>query len=159
MEAVRIRPGEKGDVPRALELVRELAEYERAPEAVTTTVEAMTKDGFGPSPAYRMWVAERSGKVVGIAICYVRYSTWKGRMLYLEDIVVTANERGRGIGKMLFDTCRRIASEEGYNGMMWQVLDWNEPAIRFYQRYPVEMDREWINCKIDVDHRKSEINV
>jgi GNAT superfamily N-acetyltransferase len=158
METVFVRPGVVSDVPRALELIRELAEYERAPDAVTTNAEAMVRDGFGRQPVYRMWVADRHNLVVGIAICYVRYSTWKGRMLYLEDIVVTAAERGRGIGRLLFDTCRRVAEVEGFNGMMWQVLDWNESAIRFYQRYPVEMDSEWINCKIDVDKSRPKVN-
>lgn len=155
MEKVVIRKGERADVPRALELVRELAEYERAPHDVTNTVEEMLEDGFGARAVYRMWVAQKAKAIVGIAICYERYSTWKGRMLYLEDIVVTESERGQGIGHLLFTACRDFARDHGYHGMLWQVLDWNEPAIRFYKKYDAHFDPEWLNCKLTEEQLKN----
>jgi GNAT superfamily N-acetyltransferase len=148
MERVLIRRGSSSDLPRVLELVRELALYERAPHEVTNTVESMLADGFGEHPVYFLWVAEWEGVVQGIAICYVRYSTWKGRMLYLEDIVVSELFRGRGIGSKLFEACRDYAATEGYNGMAWQVLEWNQPALDFYRKYNALLDNEWVNAKL-----------
>lgn len=148
MNQMIVRRGAPSDVPRALELVRELALYERAPHEVTNTVEAMLADGFGERPVYFLWVAEWNGVVQGIAICYIRYSTWKGKMLYLEDIVVSEPLRGQGIGSALFETCRDYAAAEGYNGLAWQVLDWNEPALNFYKKYGAHLDGEWVNAKL-----------
>jgi len=128
---LKIRRGERQDLPAVLLLIQELALYEKAPHEVTNTVEAMERDGFGSHPIYFLWVAEKNEKIVGIAICYIRYSTWKGQMLYLEDIVVTEKERGKKIGHQLMNTVIQFAQEEQYNGLIWQVLDWNEPAIRF----------------------------
>jgi GNAT superfamily N-acetyltransferase len=93
-------------------------------------------------------VAEEAESIVGIALCYVRYSTWKGRMLYLEDLVVKEAWRGKGIGHALFQTCARFARDEQFRGMIWQVLDWNEPAIRFYKKYNAILDPEWLNGKL-----------
>ncbi|MGY6558568.1 MAG: N-acetyltransferase family protein [Nitritalea sp.] len=145
-----IREGRKEDLPRTLELIHELAVYEKAPEEVTNTVERMEKEGFGAQPAYGFYVAERQsdGYIVGIAVYYYRYSTWKGRRLYLEDIVVTATERGKGAGKALFDRVLEKTMEEACSGMTWQVLDWNRPAIAFYERYGADLDGEWINCNM-----------
>lgn len=153
--AIQIRPGTKEDLPQALKLVHELAAYERAPEQVTNTVAMMEEDGFGANPIYGMFVAEKGGVIVGIAIYYYRYSTWKGRRLFLEDLIVTASERGHGIGKMLFDRMLEKCLEDGCTGMMWQVLDWNEPAINFYKRYRTSFDNEWINCSLDTDQIKT----
>jgi len=132
---ITIREGEKEDLPRVLELIKELATYERAPHEVTNTVELMEQDGFGPRPIYGFFVAETEKGIVGVSIYYWRYSTWKGKRLYLEDIVVTETERGKGIGKKLFDRTLQHALDENCSGMMWQVLDWNEPAINFYKKF------------------------
>ncbi|MBM3428018.1 MAG: GNAT family N-acetyltransferase [Bacteroidetes bacterium] len=144
-----IRSGRPEDVPRALQLIRELALYEKAPDAVEVSEESMLRDGFGAHPVYTMWVAEMDEGIVGISICYIRYSTWKGPMLYLEDLVVTENHRGKGIGKALFLASAQYAHENSMNGMVWQVLDWNTPAIGFYEYFGAEMDPEWINGKLN----------
>lgn len=146
---IRIRKGTAEDVPQAFELVRELALYEKAPEQVTNTPEMMLHDGFGPEPIFGLFVAEVDGSVVGISLYYYRYSTWKGKRLYLEDIVVTESMRGYGLGKQLFDATVEEAKNTQCTGMMWQVLDWNEPAIQFYKKYEARFDEGWINCHLD----------
>jgi GNAT superfamily N-acetyltransferase len=152
MSTVTIRVGTKQDLPRVLELVKELALYEKAPHEVTNTVERMEKDGFGPNPIYGLFVAENERGIVGISIYYWRYSAWKGKRLYLEDIVVTEKERGSGIGKQLFDRTMQHALDQDCAGMIWQVLDWNEPAINFYKKYyNARLDGEWINCSLEAD--------
>ncbi|MDL5045524.1 GNAT family N-acetyltransferase [Oscillatoria amoena NRMC-F 0135] len=147
---INIRNGNRRDLPRVLELIKELAEYERAPHEVINTVELMEQDGFGPNPIYGLFVAENEHGVVGTSIFYWRYSTWKGKRLYLEDIVVTERERGKGTGKLLFDRTLQQALDENCSGMMWQVLEWNEPAINFYKKfYNPKLDVEWINCSLE----------
>ncbi len=146
-----IRVGRKEDLPRVLELVRELAEFERAPDEVTNTVEMMEEDGFGPNAVYGMYVAVRNDTIVGISVYYYRYSTWKGKRLYLEDIIVTEAERGKGIGKALFNRTLKHALESGCTGITWQVLDWNEPAINFYKKYGAKFDASWVNCNLERD--------
>ena len=148
--SVTIRTGVKQDLPQVLELVKELALYERAPHEVTNTVERMERDGFGPNPIYGLFVAENEKGIVGISIYYWRYSTWKGKRLYLEDIIVTEKERGNGIGKLLFDRTMQHALDEACTGMLWQVLDWNEPAINFYKKYNASFDGEWLNGSLYV---------
>jgi GNAT superfamily N-acetyltransferase len=149
MSDVTIRSGRKDDLPRVLELVKELALYEKAPHEVTNTVELMENDGFGEQPVYGFFVAERSTTIVGLSLFYWRYSTWKGKRLYLEDIIVTESERGHGIGKLLFERTMEKCLEENCTGMMWQVLDWNEPAINFYKKYGSKLDGEWVNCHLE----------
>lgn len=151
-----IREGKIEDLPRVLELVKELALYEKAPEQVTNTLEMMREDGFGPNPIYGLFVAEKNstGEIIGISIFYYRYSTWKGKRLYLEDIVVTETERGHGAGKLLFDRTMLKCIEANCTGMMWQVLDWNTPAINFYQKYGAELDSGWINCNLQSEDIK-----
>jgi GNAT superfamily N-acetyltransferase len=149
MNSIAIRPGKKEDLPRVLELVKELAEFERAPHEVTNTLSLMEEDGFGKSPVFGFFVAEENGRILGLSLYYWRYSTWKGKRLYLEDIIVTENERGRGLGKLLFDRTMEKSLEENCTGMMWQVLDWNEPAINFYKKYGSKLDKEWINCHLE----------
>lgn len=151
-----IREGKTEDLPRVLELVKELALYEKAPEQVTNTLEMMQEDGFGPNPIYGLFVAEKNstGEIIGISIFYYRYSTWKGKRLYLEDIVVTETERGHGAGKLLFDRTMLKCIEANCTGMMWQVLDWNTPAINFYQKYGAELDSGWINCNLQSEDIK-----
>jgi GNAT superfamily N-acetyltransferase len=151
---VTIRRAEAGDVPRMLELVRELAEFEKAPDEVTVSEEHMRDAGFGPDPVWVGWVAEAEGVIQGMAVCYERYSTWKGRRLYLEDIVVTEAVRGRRIGDRLFKQCAAYAVEQNYNGMLWQVLDWNTDAIRFYERFGAAMDPHWFNGSLELEQLK-----
>jgi GNAT superfamily N-acetyltransferase len=143
-----IRKGEERDLPEVLGLIKELAAYEKYPDHVEITVEQLKEDGFGDNPSYGLEVAEKGGKVVGIALYYTRYSTWKGRKLYLEDLVVTEEERGSGIGKALFDRCIELTREGEYHSLVWQVLDWNEPAINFYRKYNAQFDGEWLDCSI-----------
>ena len=146
---VLIRQGEKSDLPAALDLIKELATYEKALDQVTNTIEMMQKDGFGDNPIFGFFVAEQLDKIVGLSLYYYRYSTWKGKRLYLEDIIVTEAYRGDGIGKILLERTIQKAKDEECTGMMWQVLDWNEPAINFYQKYDTKFDSEWVNCNLD----------
>lgn len=145
-----IRPARREDCPRLLELVRELAAFERAPSAVTVAPAHFEEAGFGPCPAWRAVVADDCGDVIGFALWYVRYSTWTGCRLYLEDIVVTASRRGEGIGHRLFEAALAEARERGYAGMTWQMLGWNEGARRFYDRFEPRYDDEWVNCHLDL---------
>ncbi|MEQ9466297.1 MAG: GNAT family N-acetyltransferase [Ekhidna sp.] len=146
---INIRKGEKADLPAVLDLVKELAAYEKALDKVENTVERMEEDGFGSTPVFGFLVAEENDKIIGTSIYYYRYSTWQGKRLYLEDLVVTESNRGEGAGKLLFEETLKIAKEKGCSGMMWQVLDWNEPAINFYKKYETRFDEEWVNCNID----------
>jgi GNAT superfamily N-acetyltransferase len=146
---ITIRGGRKDDLAQVLNLVKELAEYENALHEVSNTVSQMEMDGFGDHPIFGFFVAEKNNIIIGISLYYYRYSTWKGKRLYLEDIVVTQTERGSGIGKKLFDYTMRFSLEQNCTGMMWQVLDWNEPAINFYKKYKAKLDSEWINCHLE----------
>ena len=146
---VNIRMGIKADLPRALELIKELALYEKAAEQVSNTVERMEEDGFGSNPIYGFFVAEQEDRIVGLALYYYRYSTWKGKRLYLEDIIVTQSQRGKGLGKMLFERIMKFTLEQNCTGMMWQVLDWNKPALDFYKKYNAKLDEEWINGHLE----------
>jgi GNAT superfamily N-acetyltransferase len=152
---VTIRRAEARDVPRMLELVRELAVFEKEPEAVTVTIDEMTDAGFGPRPVWWGWVAENEDpELVGIAVCYERYSTWRGRVGYLEDIVVTEKVRGLRVGERLFKACAEEALKRAYHHLTWQVLDWNEGAIRFYERLGADLDPTWVNGRMDRDQLK-----
>lgn len=146
-----IRKGQKLDLPSVLELIKELAEYEKAPHEVTNTLAMMEQDGFGVNPIFGFFVAENEQGIVGLSLYYYRYSTWKGKRLYLEDIIVTEKERGNGLGKLLFDRTMQQSLDDGCTGMMWQVLDWNEPAINFYKKYNAKMDYEWVNCHLEAE--------
>lgn len=147
--SVILRKGHEADLPRILELIKELALFEKAPEQVINTVDKMKQDGFGENPVYWFFVAEHKGEIIGTAIYYLRYSTWKGVRLYLEDLIVTENARGIGAGKMLFEACIEEGKAQGYSGMAWQVLDWNTPALDFYKNYGSDLDGEWINGSLD----------
>jgi GNAT superfamily N-acetyltransferase len=147
---ITIRRAVREDCPRLLELVQELAEYERAPQEVTVTLEHFAESGFGEKPVWWAFVAELDGVIQGFALYYIRYSTWKGQAMYLEDILVTEQMRGRGMGRMLFDRLIEEAQEKGFKRMVWQVLEWNEPAINFYKKYNASFDPEWVNCSIDI---------
>src|SRR6188508_618854 len=146
---INIRQGRKEDLTSVLKLIQELAAYERAPQEVTNTIEKMEIDGFGQHPVYGFFVAENKNGIVGLSLYYYRYSTWKGKRLYLEDIIVTESERGSGIGKLLFDVTMKHTLDSGCSGMTWQVLDWNEPAINFYKKYGSNLGQEWINCSLE----------
>jgi len=145
-----IRRAEKADCIRLMELVHELAVYERAPEEVTVSLSHFENTGFGPNPVWWAFVAETEGQIVGFALYYIRYSTWKGARMYLEDILVTESWRGKGIGKLLLDQLITEAKEKGWSAISWQVLEWNEPAINFYKKYKASFDPEWVNCSIVV---------
>lgn len=151
---ITIRRAERGDCPQILELVRELAVYERAPDAVTVSPEHFADSGFGEHPVWWAFVAtvpaETGEKLVGFALYYIRFSTWKGQRMYLEDILVTRDMRGRGIGRLLLDCLIEEAKARGLQGMNWQVLEWNEPAIHFYQKYPAAFDPEWVNVSLEL---------
>lgn len=149
--AIEIRKAVKEDCPRLMELITELAVYERAPEEVTAKLEHFIESGFGANPVWWAFVAEEDGYVEGFALYYIRYSTWKGQRMYLEDLIVTEKMRGRGLGKLLFDRLIDEAKEKKFSGVVWQVLDWNEPAINFYKKFEdVKFDNEWVNCSIEL---------
>jgi GNAT superfamily N-acetyltransferase len=145
-----IRKGAEKDLPEVLELIKELAVYEKMPEKVENTVEMMKEQGFGRDPIFAFEVAEKDGVLIGIAIYYTKYSTWKGKKFYLEDLIVTESARGKKVGKALFERCLELTKEGGFHSMLWQVIDWNEPAINFYKKYNTEFTTVWIDCSLDV---------
>lgn len=149
MSEVIIRKAVQEDCAPMLELIKELADYEKALHEVTLTLDQFIEDGFGKSPVWGAFVAEFNGKIVGISLYYDRYSTWKGRRLYLEDLVVTENLRGKQIGKKLFEATLEYGKSNQYSGMVFQVLNWNEPAISFYKKYSPKFDDEWLNVSIE----------
>lgn len=145
---ILIREAIAADCSRLLELIKELAVYEKAPDEVTIDPKHFEESGFGTQPVWWALVAEVEGTVVGFALYYIRFSTWKGQRMYLEDLIVTEEWRGKGIGKQLLDQLIVVAQEKGFSGMLWQVLDWNEPAINFYKKYEAHFDPEWINVSL-----------
>lgn len=150
MSKIIIRKAKQEDCPRLMELVQELAVYEKEPDAVTVSMEHFIESGFGEQPVWWAVVAELDDVIVGFALYYIRYSTWKGRRLYLEDLIVTEEHRGKGIGKMLLNELMVIARNGNFSGMMWQVLDWNEPAINFYKKYNANIEDGWLNVNVEV---------
>lgn len=140
-----VRKAQFADCKQLLELVKELAIFEKAPNEVTVTLEQFENSGFGASKVWWAFVAEEAETIVGFALYYIRYSTWKGERMYLEDLVVTENYRGKGIGKLLFDALITEAKEKKFDAIVWQVLDWNELAINFYKKYNATFDGEWLN--------------
>lgn len=145
---INIRVAKREDCARLLELVHELAVYEKAPDEVSVTLEEFEEAGFGANPVWKSFVAETDEIIQGFGLYYIRYSTWKGCRMYLEDLLVTETMRGRGVGKLLFDRLIEEAVEKGLNGMSWQVLDWNEPAINFYKKYNAPLDGGWMNVSL-----------
>ena len=150
--SIEIRIGTKTDIPFALNLVKELAAYEKAPNEVEVTIEEMTEWGFGADKQFDFFIATDNNVIVGLALYYFKYSTWKGKCLFLEDIIVTESQRGKGLGKLLFDKVVQVAKNMKVRRMEWQVLDWNTPAIEFYKKYDSTLDGEWVNCKLTNHH-------
>lgn len=147
---IEIRRAVKSDCVRIMELVQELADYEKAPDEVTVTLDHFEESGFGKQPVWWAFVAEVDGRVEGFALYYIRYSTWKGRRMYLEDILVTEKMRGKNLGKLLFDALIAEGKEKKFSGLVWQVLDWNEPAVNFYKKYyNAKISKEWWNCSLE----------
>ncbi len=150
-DTVIIRRAVAEDCERLLELVRELAAYEKAPQEVTLSLAHFRDSGFGENPVWWAFVAVDEEVIVAFALYYIRFSTWKGQRMYLEDIIVTKKYRGRGIGKLLMEQLIIEAKSKALQGISWQVLEWNEPAIQFYQQYPITIDKEWWNMAIHKD--------
>ena len=146
---ITIRRATRNDGPRMMELIHELALFEKVPEQVTVDYDHFIESGFGPQPVWWAFVAEVDGRVEGFALYYIRYSTWKGQRLYLEDLIVTEAMRGKGLGKQLFDRLLEEMKEKKFSGMVWQVLDWNEPAIEFYKKYDANFDKGWLNVSVE----------
>jgi len=151
---VTIRKGEKKDLPTILELIKELAEYENSLHEVSINLKDLENDGFNEAPSYYFLVAEKNDKIVGMSFYWIRYSTWKGKFLFLEDFIVKTKYRRQGVGKKLFNATIKICQKLKLNGMCWQVLDWNKPAIEFYKQYNAEISGDWLNGKLT----KSQIN-
>jgi ribosomal protein S18 acetylase RimI-like enzyme len=153
---IHIRKALPEDTAAMMQLVHELALYEKAPEQVTVSLQHFKESGFGPNPVWWAWVATiedsalMATEIVGFALYYIRYSTWKGQRMYLEDIIVNEQWRGNGIGGKLMDALIQEAKEKRFSGMLWQVLDWNEPAIRFYKKYEAQFSDEWLNVSIEL---------
>ncbi len=145
---ITVRKATEADIPQMLALVKELAIYERAPDEVIATEESMNRDGFGNHPLYEAVVAEADGVIAGMAVFYTCYSTWKGKLVYLDDLIVTESKRKLGIGRKLLDEVVRFAKNNGANQMRWHVLDWNTPAIEFYKTYQAAFDPTWTTCKL-----------
>lgn len=152
---IKIRKGTEADLPQVLALVKELAVYEKAPLEVEVTLEEMQNWGFGKDKIFEFFVAENENKIVGIALYYYKYSTWKGKCLFLEDIVITEAFRRYGLGSKLFNEVVLVAKEQKVRRMEWQVLEWNEPALNFYKKYDSHLDAEWINGKLTFQQLQS----
>ncbi|MDO8991611.1 MAG: GNAT family N-acetyltransferase [Daejeonella sp.] len=149
--SITIRTAVKADCNRLLELIQELAIYEKAPLEVTVSLQEFENAGFGDNPVWKAFLVEENGIIQGFGLYYIRYSTWKGCRMYLEDLLVTEKMRGKGLGKMIFDRLIEEAKEKNFKGITWQVLDWNDPAINFYEKYNAEFDSGWINVSLSND--------
>ena len=139
----KIRKAVLKDMPQVLDLITELAVFEKEPDAVEITIADLQNDGFGEDPAFECFVAELEGKVEGIALVYSRYSTWKGRILHLEDLIVSQKMRGSGLGTALLDEVVRYGHQLGVKRICWDVLDWNASAIEFYEKKGADVKRDW----------------
>jgi len=143
-----IRKGIKKDLPSVLKLIKELADYENALDQVTITLDDLEQDGFGFQAWYWFLVAEKDDEIIGLSFYWIRYSTWKGKFLFLEDFVIKEEYRRHGIGSKLFEETIKICKQLNLNGMIWQVLDWNSPAINFYKKFDAEISKDWLNGKL-----------
>ena len=144
-----IRPGTKEDMPAVLDLIKELAAFEREPDAVVVTVDELVKDGFGPDPLFYTFIAEANNEVIGIALFYYRYSTWKGKTIHLEDLIVKQEKRGTGAGSALYKKVIKFARQEGVRRVEWVVLNWNTHAIQFYERSGAAIMRDWLTVQMN----------
>ncbi len=149
MMNVTIRLANKNDMPEVLNLIKELAYFEKAPNAVELTVEELKNDGFGTYPEFTCFVAEIGNEIEGMALAYKRYSTWKGVALHLEDLIVRKNSRGMGIGTQLLDTVVKYGHEIGVKRINWEVLDWNRPAIDLYNKKGAKVMEDWRVVHLD----------
>jgi len=147
---IELRRATQEDIPTILELVKALALFEKAPEEVTATAEDYVANGFSENPIFFCFLAYHHGKLAGFSLWYYRFSTWKGKRFYLEDLYVKDEFRGKGIGQGLIEACIEEAKRTNCTGMMWQVLDWNTPAIEFYKKYNASFDGEWINVNLNL---------
>ena len=145
---MKIRKGIKKDLPSVLKLIKELADYENAKDQVTITLDNLEQDGFDQHPWYWFLVAEKDNEIIGLSFYWIRYSTWKGKFLFLEDFVIKEKFRRQGIGSILFEETIKVCKKLKLNGMIWQVLDWNEDAINFYKKYKSEISSNWLNGKL-----------
>ncbi|NLP57321.1 GNAT family N-acetyltransferase [Lutibacter sp. B1] len=143
-----IREGRKTDMPSVLKLIKELADFEKESDAVEVTVEDLEKDGFGKFPLFETYVAEINGEIVGMALFYPRYSTWKGPTIHLEDLIVTKSKRGLKIGSALYNKVIEYGYKKGVKRIEWVVLDWNTPAINFYEKTGALVLRDWNTAQI-----------
>ncbi|WP_372793798.1 N-acetyltransferase family protein [Lutibacter sp.] len=153
-----IRKGEKSDMPSVLKLIKELAHFENEPDAVIVTVEDLEKDGFGETPLFKTFVAEQNNEIVGMALFYPRYSTWKGATIHLEDLIVTKSKRGLNIGSALYTKVIEYGYNKGVKRIEWVVLDWNTPAIKFYESTGASVLRDWDTAQIHWDEMKKYLN-
>ncbi len=140
---MEIRKGEKKDMAAVLELIKELAVFEKEPDAVEINIADLERDGFGQTPLFWTFVAEVENTIVGIALYYYRFSTWKGKTIHLEDLIVTENMRGKGIGEALYRRVMQQAQEDKVKRVEWAVLDWNTPAVEFYKKTGATVFDEW----------------
>ncbi|MCP4460139.1 MAG: GNAT family N-acetyltransferase [Cytophagales bacterium] len=154
MSDFKLRTGTQDDLEATLKLIQELADFERMSDQVANTVEMMREDCFGKNPVFSFIVVESVNEIVGASIYYYRYSTWKGKRLWLEDLIVTEKMRGKNLGKLLFEETIKIGKAANCTGMMWQVLDWNEQAIDFYKKYNSKIEDGWLNCHLNFDSDK-----
>jgi GNAT superfamily N-acetyltransferase len=148
---ITIRKAAQKDCPRIFELIKELAQYEKAPDEVTVSLNHFEESGFGSHPVWWAFVAEANQTIIGFALYYIRYSTWKGQRMYLEDLYITESERRKGVGSLLMKALIQEARYLNLNGINWQVLEWNKPAIDFYKGYETTLDAEWINCTLSLE--------
>lgn len=143
-----IRKGKKEDLSCVLKLIQELADYEKALQEVSISLKELENDGFGNKPYYSFLVAEKENEIIGLSFYFIRYSTWKGKFLFLEDFIIKKQHRNQGIGSLLFEATIKACKELDCNGMMWQVLDWNTAAINFYKKYNADISAKWLNGKL-----------
>ncbi|MFI0428739.1 GNAT family N-acetyltransferase [Mariniflexile sp. HMF6888] len=153
-----IRKAKKEDMPQVLSLINQLAYFEKEPEAVIITVEDLQQDGFGEHPAFFCFVAEINSKIEGIALGYNRYSTWKGKTIHLEDLIVNETARGTGLGSALLDEVVKYGHQLGVKRINWEVLDWNEPAIKFYKQKGATIKEAWRVVHMDEQSIKNYIS-
>ena len=151
MKNTIIRKGTKSDMPRVLELIKELALYEKAPDEVLISEETLLEDGFGPNKLFDTLIAETDNEIVGMLLYYPVFSTWKGRSIYLEDFVVADSHRRKGIGQLLIDALVQEARSAKAKKIRWQVLDWNSPAIEFYKNINATLENSWIDCTLTLN--------